>query len=292
MREMVKVNKKKLVKRALLKNVNSVVLEKFIMFYYLGYWPNIKNPQSLNEKVAYRKHYLKDIEPRFVDKYEVRSYVEEVVGKKFLTKLYAVTRDVQSLNYSELPDAFVIKATHNSGPVQIIQKKTKRAFKHAVQEIERQLHSPYGDWTMEYWYRELQPRLVVEELLPGPFDGRLNEYKIFVFHGVARFISIYRDGQKGETGKLVILDLNWHVINVTFRQASFTPPQKPQNFKYIIEIAERLGAQFSFVRVDLYELENGNVKFGELTFGPKGGRGNFKPRAYDFKFGSYWNIKE
>ena len=55
----------------------------------------------------------------------------------------------------------------------------------------------------------------------------------------------------------------------------------------MIEVAERLGAGFDFVRVDLYDLPDG-PRFGELTFTPGAGLDPFHPPEYDQRLGDLW----
>ena len=49
----------------------------------------------------------------------------------------------------------------------------------------------------------------------------------------------------------------------------------------MIEIAEILSEGFSYVRVDLYELDNGEIKFGEMTFTPRSGYFHWTPPEID-----------
>ena len=57
----------------------------------------------------------------------------------------------------------------------------------------------------------------------------------------------------------------------------------------MIAIAERLGADTDFVRVDLYVLPD-RIVFGELTSYPAGGHSPFFPDSYDEEFGSHWTV--
>jgi hypothetical protein len=53
-----------------------------------------------------------------------------------------------------------------------------------------------------------------------------------------------------------------------------------------------IGAEFSYVRVDLYEI-GGVVKFSELTFYPGAGiQETFDPPEYDEIFGAQWVIEK
>jgi hypothetical protein len=67
------------------------------------------------------------------------------------------------------------------------------------------------------------------------------------------------------------------------------PVSKPVNLGQMINLAEKIGAQFDFARVDLYSPPQG-ILFGEVTFSPEGGHGAFIPEDWDNKFGEPWKI--
>jgi hypothetical protein len=52
----------------------------------------------------------------------------------------------------------------------------------------------------------------------------------------------------------------------------------------MIDIAEKIGAQFDFVRVDLYSPPQG-ILFGEASFYPNSGLKAFVPEEWDYRFG-------
>ena len=54
-------------------------------------------------------------------------------------------------------------------------------------------------------------------------------------------------------------------------------------------LAERLGRDFDFIRVDLYNID-GRIVFGELTNYPHAGLVPFKPHDIDLEFGSHWQV--
>ena len=53
----------------------------------------------------------------------------------------------------------------------------------------------------------------------------------------------------------------------------------------MINLAEKLSQNITFLRVDFYEI-NGNIYFGELTFYPASGFGKFEPEEWDLKLGN------
>ena len=55
----------------------------------------------------------------------------------------------------------------------------------------------------------------------------------------------------------------------------------------MLELAESIGRDFSYVRVDLYQIE-GRTRFGELTFYTGAGNDRFEPPEWDAIFGQQW----
>ncbi len=63
----------------------------------------------------------------------------------------------------------------------------------------------------------------------------------------------------------------------------------PARFKEMIEFSEAIGREFSYVRVDLYEVD-GQIKLGELTFYPSAGNDRFNSDWWDAEFGRQWKV--
>jgi len=90
----------------------------------LGYWPRVAYPQSFNEKIIHRKLYTQEpVYAQVADKWAVRAYVEEKVGDHVLNEVYHVTDDPSTIPFDSLPDKFVIKGTHGSGYVIVVEER-------------------------------------------------------------------------------------------------------------------------------------------------------------------------
>lgn len=72
-----------------------------------------------------------------------------------------------------------------------------------------------------------------------------------------------------------------------FEKKASNPPAKPHTLTLIINIAQSLASPFSYVRVDLYLIDNTAI-VGELTFTPTGGTEKFTPNEWDRKLGDLW----
>src|SRR5690606_7204354 len=112
-----------------------------------------------------------------------------------------------------------------------------------------------------------KPRIVIENLL----DSNITDYKFFCFNGKVEFVELIYDRTFEQ--KKIFYDLNWNKLPFTTGGGGHVVDEKlekPSNFLKMVEVANNLAKDFSFVRVDLYS-HNNFIYFGELTFYPSGG---------------------
>ena len=83
---------------------------------YNNYPLNLSDPKTFNEKLQWLKLY--DRNPMYtvlVDKYKVRQYIIDAIGEEYLIPLIGVWDDPGEIDFSSLPNKFVLKCNHNSG---------------------------------------------------------------------------------------------------------------------------------------------------------------------------------
>ena len=233
---------------------------------------NLKNPQTLSDKVSYIElHEQSPLAASCTDKYAVREYVTNKGLGDILVPIYGggYTR-FEDINLTELPDSFAIKATHGCKMNYLVPDKEKLDKNKCVAEMSKWLKTTYGTYSMEPHYLEIPHRIYAEEYLADA--DKLIDYKFHCMNGVPQFVLVCGDRVVTEMGNSVsrhIFDMNWnHLSGLTDETADTV--EKPEHFNQMIEIARELSADFKFVRVDLYDI-NGRVYFGELTFSPTNG---------------------
>ena len=272
-------------------------------------WPT-KVPTTFSQKLLYKMvHDRRPLLTTFADKVAVRDYVAGKVGPEVLTELYAVVPDPELLDPAGLPREFVVKPNHASSLVwivadwgpetpsissnsavipsgQVTSDREHLDWDLLVTTCRRWLSVDYSDPTHEWAYRRVPRRILVEELLGGR-DGIPTDYKFFVFHGVARFVEVHSDRFGAHSA--FFADRDWHQVplDIDF-PITDPPPPAPASLGRMVDMAERLGADTDFVRVDLYDLD-GRVVFGELTNYPGGlSSSHYYPDAVGL--GDYWTL--
>jgi len=261
--------------------------QKACFYAQVGYWPDFRNPTTFNEKLNHRKlHTNEDMFSVVEDKDQVREYVKEKVGDDVLPETYHLTDNTDTIPFDSLPSEYVIKPTHLSGKVIIINEDDKPDRGRIKQQCEDWLDSVHGQLKDEYWYRDIKPQIIVEERLRDEEYGVPPDFKFFVFHGEVEYIEV-------DTGRLTnhqrrFYNRDWEPQEFELKYPLGPIISEPEQLPKMIDIAEALGEDFDFIRVDLYCANQERIVFGELTVAHGSGREQFRPQQYDEELGSLW----
>ena len=254
---------------------------------------NLDNPQTFNEKIQWLKiHDRKNIYTKLVDKYEVKKIVGEIIGEEYIIPTLGVWNRFDDIEFDKLPDTFVLKCTHDSGGLYICNDSTKFDIEQAREIITSSLkHNFY--WSGREWpYKNVKPRIIAEEYLETDDLKCLVDYKLMCFNGKVKCIFVCSERYSSSGLKVTFFSRDW--IKLPFERyypMSQLEIEKPKNYNKMIELAEKLAKEISFVRIDFYEVL-GEIYFGEMTFFPGSGWEKFKPNKWDYKLGSWIKLPE
>jgi hypothetical protein len=280
--------------------------------FYLQNLLRALRPRTFSDKVRRKMLFdRRDLLPLTADKAAVRDYVTDMVGERYLKRAYAITDDPTTIDWAALPREFVCKATHASGGVLLVTDDAEADAR--VEPFERVrwrrmavrpgtvaasdliavcsgwLRRRYGwGWnsTHEWHYLRIPPRILVEELLRGHGGTAPVEHRFFVFEGRCDLIQVViHDGARRFAAHFRPA---WTPVDVKHRRLEPPPGEveRPPTLPEMISVAERLGSETDFVRVDLLAAGD-RIAFGEMTHFPNAGKPSFPPAA-DAVIGASW----
>lgn len=233
-----------------------------------------ENPHELNEKIRWMQLNTNTDEwSRLADKYAVREYIQAKGYEDILVKLYGRWENANDIDFSTLPNSFILKTNHGSGEIIAVKDKQNADLESIRKKMQAYLNTPFGIYTAEPHYLKIKPCIIAEELLvqDGNISSSLIDYKFFCFHGEAVACGVFydRDPVSHKNG-MTPYDMDWKK-HEEWRNKELTTPFKdiprPITFERMKQVCKDLATQFPFVRMDFYEV-NGHLYFGEFTFTP------------------------
>lgn len=263
--------------------------EKYIRKSYFKYFNktiDLSNPLTINEKLQWLKlNDRKEIYRTMVDKYEVRGYIEKIIGDKYLVPCVGVYRKFTDIDFDSLPDKFVLKCTHDSHSVVICEDKTTFDIKKAKQILNRGLSRDFYYFGREWPYKNVEPRIICEEYIEM---GVMSDLKVHCYNGKAVYFEIHtnRFSNHGED----IYNLEWKKTKYSQGEISKIVLERPAELDKIVELSEKLAESMINVRVDWY-ITDKQLYIGELTLCNGSGIAPYNFPEYDLELGHKLKLK-
>ena len=136
----------------------------FLKMYYpvmMNEELDLKNPKTFNQKLQWLKLY--DRKPEYttmVDKYAVKEYVADKIGKEYIIPTLGVWDNFDDIDFDSLPNQFVLKCTHDSGGLVICRDKSKLDIPIAKKKINMSLKHDYFYNGREWPYKNVPHRII------------------------------------------------------------------------------------------------------------------------------------
>ena len=257
---------------------------KIYFFIYTGKWMDFGNVRSFSEKIQWLK--IHNTAPEFTDmadKYRMKQYVEGKIGSGYTFPLIGVWDRFVDIDFSLLPDRFVLKTNHDSGGVWIIRDKDKVDLTRIKHEIEERFKKNYFYLGREHPYKNIPHKIIAEQYMEEAEGEDLKDYKVFCFGGEPSFIQV--DLDRFTDHKRDFYDIQWDMMDfgIMFPR-SYHKIERPEHLEKMLEISRVLSADIPFLRVDLFNIK-GKIFVGELTFHPGGGCEKITPVEGEYKLG-------
>lgn len=256
---------------------------------------NLRHPVTFQDKLQWLKLYNRRPEyTQMVDKYGARSFVAERIGEEYLVPIYGVFDTWNEIDFSALPDQFVIKCTHDSGSYVICTDKSNLDLEVAREKIETGLARKQFYLSREWPYKNVKPRIIIEQYLEDQQTHDLTDYKFFCFNGKVRILETNTEKSKNGHPKTDFFTPDFQHLPIS--EIGFYPQSEkeiacPERFKEMLGLAEKLSEGVPVLRVD-FNYVNHKIYFGEMTFFHGGGRLLFSPDEYNLKLGEWIRLPE
>lgn len=296
--ELLKTNKREFIYRFIRKTCSGWMPDamylKILYRLFVGKQLNLNNPQTYNEKLQWLKLY--DHNPVYttmVDKYAVKKYVADKIGEDYVIPTLGVWDNPGEIDFSILPNQFVLKTTFGGGGEDLIICKDKSSLdiEASIKYLTGYMKQDSYRFLKEWPYKNVPRRIIAEKYMEEPGKPSLTDYKVMCFNGVAKLIELhngrYTDGHTQE-----FYDRDWNKTKITqgsYGDVSDTLVERPEKLEEMLRLSEVLAEGIPHVRVDWYIIVN-HLFFGELTFFDSSGFDDFIPEEYNYILGEWISL--
>lgn len=237
---------------------------------------NWKNPQDMQDYV-YAQLFDKDTDLNLfglvADKYGVREYVKKQIGEQYLNEIYGAWKNANDINFSELPDKFVLKTNNGCATNMFIKDKSCINETLIRKTLNKWLKTPYGDTTGQIHYSRIKPMIIAEKFMQQSKElstSDLIDYKFYCINGKPVNVLVCTNrSERSHAFAAMVFDMNWKKLPnfVSEKYSQIQNIEKPVSFEEMKKVVEKLAKPFKFARIDLYEID-GHPIFGEITMTP------------------------
>lgn len=255
----------------------------------MGYSLNLKAPKTFNEKLQWLKLYNRKPEyTKMVDKYEAKKVAEEILGKEYVIPTLGVWDRFEDIDFSALPERFVLKTTNGGGGggVVICRDKKNLDKASAAERLNASLGASIYKHLKEWPYKDVKPKILAEKFMVDE-SGELRDYKFYCFNGEPKVFLVVSERFTGHRTYFDYFDMEGNHLPFTQgAQNNPVTPTLPSTFEEMKKIAKKLSKGIPHVRIDLYSVDE-RVYFGEFTFFDSSGFEKFTPNEWDGIFGEW-----
>lgn len=264
--------------------------ERIMKIYGKKY--NESNLNTIQDKINWLTiHENPENKTNIVDKILLHQYSNKTLGKDICVPILKIYNNSNEIDFSELPDKFVLKCNHGCGMNILCNNKSKLNISDVKNKLNTWMTINYGFEKFEYQYIKVNKKIFAEKYLCDD----IIDYKMYCFNGEPKFIRVQKSLPDNITKINNYYNLNWTLNDIEtgignkFVRMPNIIFEKPKYLNLMIEYAKKLSSEFSFVRVDFYEVED-IVYLGELTFTPSNTLFNNKNYNQSLYLGRLLNI--
>lgn len=250
--------------------------------------PLPKEPTTFTEKIQWRIiRDRRELIARGGDKISMKNHAHTADPSIAIPRTLWFGEDLTTVYDRHWGTDWVLKPTTGSGHAAFGSGSLKDAgidITDVTGWNEDTLAKVHGEWA----YSQARPGYLIEERIPTANGESPHDIRFFVFDGKVQVIQV--DSPRSQQVHRRFYTPEWVPLDVNQGGKILAEPQPaPETLALMLDHAARIGADFDFIRVDLYEAL-GKVWFGEITPYPTGGLDPFTDPAFDALLGSYWDL--
>jgi hypothetical protein len=245
-------------------------IEEFAWFN--GYYPNLENPKTHNERIFFSKYYEPVYKYNFSDKLYFKHYITKKFGNNFCCPVLYIGEDADYINKNF--KGHYLKYTNGSGfnkqidgsPIQFEKKDFATLW-----------HEPCYIYNSNMYFVEEKFNII-------------SDFGFYCFNGIAKMVQVDVGRCYTRPNMRSFYDKDFNNMHIKQNVDNITDVKKPAFYEEIKHIAEIIAkdSEQKFIRVD-FMTNDTTYKIAEATYYPASGKRVFYPLAYNIFIGKLWD---
>lgn len=252
------------------------------------------SPLTYSEKINWLMlNYFDDRMTILADKYRSKLYLKELLGQDYSIPLINVYNNANEIDFSALPNSFVLKTNWGAGNNYIVKNKQSADLHKIISDFNKWMLPSGNNYFhfLEPSYKNISPKIICEEYKEDK-NGNLYDFKVTCFNGVPKLIHLHLCN----IGTSTFFDTDGNFLPITLNLKKNSPNNISPNislppfYKKLLFISKKIAAPFPLVRVDFFFTET-EYYLGEITFFQNAGC-FYLNEDWDLKLGSWLKLPE
>lgn len=156
---------------------------------------NLDAPETIQEKLMWLNIYDADpLKSDCADKLKVKDYARRITGEDLGVPTLAVWDSPNDIDFSTLPDRFVIKCNHGSGMNIIVRDKASIDAEGVRTRLRNWMNDDFAFRNgFESHYHWIERKVFAEEFISIPDAQDVPDYKFLCFNGRPMYMQIFSE---------------------------------------------------------------------------------------------------
>jgi hypothetical protein len=249
-----------------------------------GALPSLTDPKTYNEKLFWMKVFCDIPQPSPGNKLAVGNFIPSEISHLVspVRPVWLSGEIALPGNEDVPPGNYFFKANYGSGyQLRLTYPMSENTRRKALSQARRWPRRSDMEGMGEWWYYTYPKEYFLEPSVSGASSP--NEFQFTVLGGRTGFIQHIRNRFESYQRNLYDKDFRPLKLNIDgTAQGEFI--SAPAEFAVMRKVAEVIGSQFKYARVDLFLLPNGDLRLNEITLCPGNCSGVFDDLDLDRRF--------
>lgn len=284
-----------MIKKVLHKIIGHRIYSLILFRKHHGYWMDLKNPRTLNEKITYLKiQGFRQSYTEWASKSGLKMKLDSLgLSRYVVPSLYEGS--VRNIPWNEITYPVVFKTSCGSGDFTLVNSIPDLLGQAKLSESLKKALSTNLFWSKgEQVYKQCEGKVIIEPYLG--LNHVFRDVKVHMFNGQPELF--YVTSNRFEDISRAMYDSSGNFIDASWSHFKKGSPKYVfkkldesvdfNKFKIIaVDLVKHIGAPY--VRIDFIETDT-NVFIGEITFYHMNGLAKFYPKELDLALGNRLNL--